>query len=323
MMLPLADVVIAPEDDGTIARPVPWGGLVARLRASELIRRVVPLPVALAAADLAQRIAVARNPERLAAGRAVMDAVLGGTDRAAEADALAFGHLRARSRGWEFAWRPWLLTKIPVEGLERLDGIEPGRGIIFSKTHCGPSGGMGNLPRAVGPIYQAVGDYLFAPAPPGYNGYQNEQSRKLLSAAGFRMIRANGSRATFAAALRAGGRVLVNLDVPGTAAVRFLGKTVEIKSGTARLALDTDAVVVPVAVLPRGRGWTIHVDEPIDPRDHPTWETLLQAVADAHEPLVLRAPEQLESPLRAGGWAVATPSGWFAAVPPDGGMGAA
>ncbi|MGZ4608535.1 MAG: hypothetical protein ACXVXV_20570 [Blastococcus sp.] len=311
-MLPLADVVIAPEDDGTIGRPVPWDGVVARLRASELVRRVVPLPVALTASDLAQRLAVARNPRRLEAARAVMDAVLGGTDREAEARELAFEHLCARSRGWEFAWRPWLLAKIPVEGLERLASIEPGRGIVFSKAHSGPPGGMGNLPRAVGPIYQAVGDYLFAPAPPGYNGYQNEQSRTLLSAAGFRMIRAHGSRATFASVLKAGGRVLVNIDVPGTAPVRFLGKTVEIKSGTARLALDTDAVVVPVAILPRGRGWVIHVDEPIDPRDHAGWETLLQAVASAHEPLVLRAPELLESPLRAGGWAEATAAGWRA-----------
>jgi lauroyl/myristoyl acyltransferase len=219
-------------------------------------------------------------------------------------------HLRARSVGWEWAWRPWLLDRISVEGLDRLADIEPGRGIIFSKWHAGPVGGIGNLPRAVGPVYQAVGDYLFAPAPPGYNGYQNEQTRKLLTRAGFRPIRAHGSRATFAAVLREGGRVLINPDVPGTAPVRLLGKTVEVKSGTARLALETDAVIVPVAILPHGRGWTIHVDEPIDPRAHAAWETLLQAVFSAHEPYLLRAPQILESPLRAGGWAVATRDGW-------------
>jgi lauroyl/myristoyl acyltransferase len=171
---------------------------------------------------------------------------------------------------------------------------------------------MTNLARAVGPIYQAVGHFLLDPAPPGYDGYRNEQVRRLLTRAGFRMIRAAGSRATFDAVLRQGGRVLVHFDVPGSVPVEFLGKTVDLKSGTARLAVDTDAVVVPVAMLPEGRGWRIHVDEPLDPRRYPDWQGLLQAVAAVHESLILAAPELLESPLRDGAWAEATATGWRA-----------
>jgi lauroyl/myristoyl acyltransferase len=164
----------------------------------------------------------------------------------------------------------------------------------------------------------AVGDHLLEPAPPGYNGYQNEQTRSLLRRFGYRLVRAAGSRDTFAAVLRAGGRVQINFDVPGSAPVHFLGKTVGVKSGTARLAMDTDAVVVPVALLPKGRGWRIVVAEPLDPRAHADWQSLLQATAAAHEGFVLAAPETLESPLRDGAWAVATASGWHATVPPVG-----
>lgn len=302
----LADVRPLPD-----AHPVPWGGLVARLRASELLRRFVPLPVALAALNLAERISLARMPEKRAFARATVEAVVGGTDFDGDVDLLATRHVVARAHAWEYAWRPWLLERIPVEGLEKLQRVEPGRGLIFSKLHAGPVGGTGNLPRAVGPILQAVGSYLFAPVPPrGYNGYQDEQTRKLSTAAGYRIVHAEGAAEAFAAELERGGRVLLNFDVPGSAPVRFLGKTVEIKSGTARLAFDTDAVVVPIATLPRGRGWYVHVEDPLDPRDFSDWQTFLQAIATVQEKLLLQAPEQLESPLRDGGWTEATAAGW-------------
>ena len=302
----LADVSPALE-----LRPVPWGGLVARLRASEALRRCVPLPVALAAIGLAQRISLARNAEKHAFARATAEAVVGATGFDGDLDEIATRHIVARAHAWEYAWRPWLLDRIPVEGLEKLQRVEPGRGVIFSKLHAGPPGGISALSRRVGPILEAVGSYLFAEVPPaGYNGYQNEQIRKLVTRAGFRMIEAQGSAPAFAAELARGGRVFLNFDVPGSTPVRFLGKTVEVKSGTARLAFDTDAVVVPFGTLPRGRGWYLSIEDPLDPRDFSDWQSLLQAVATVQERLALQAPELLESPLRDGGWAEATAAGW-------------
>ena len=261
--------------------------------------------------DLGQRIAVARNPQRLETGRAAMRAVVGGTPLEADLDRLAFRHLCAWARGWELMWRPWLLVKMPVEGAEQLDAVEPGRGIVFSAPHFGPLVGTAALPRLVGPVHAAVGEHqVTADLPAGYNGYQIEQVRTLVRRAGFVPVRAMGSARTFTRVLKDGGRVLINLDVPGKTPVRFLGKTVELMSGTARLAESTDSVVVPVVPLPRGRRWTLHVGAPLDPRDFETWEDLLQAVATAVEALVLQAPEYLENPLRDGGWAVADRDGW-------------
>jgi lauroyl/myristoyl acyltransferase len=301
--------------DVATPRPVPRGGLVDRLRASTALRRVVPAPVAMVLLDLAVRASIRVRPERLAQARAAMAAVVvvDGVVREDEWDQLAVRHLCAAARGWELMWRPWVLTAMPVEGLERLREVEPGRGVVFSTLHYGALAGLAALPRAVGSIDLVVGEHLAAvQVPRGYNGYQIEQSRRVSLEAGFRIIRAVGSTAVLTETLQAGGRVLLNFDVPGTYPVRFLGKTVELMNGTARLAEKTDSVVVPVLPRPRGRGWYVHLDEPIDPREHDSWQSVLQATADVHSRLVLAAPEHLESPLRDGGWAVATADGWRA-----------
>jgi lauroyl/myristoyl acyltransferase len=243
-MTAVIDGDLTSSDALLVPRRVPWGGVVARLRASSALRRLVPAPLAMAALDLGQRLAVFRNPARLDAARAAMEAVVGGTALEGDLDSLAFRHLCAWARGWELMWRPWLLQKMPIEGLEALDGIEPGRGIIFSAPHFGPLMGMAALPAVVGPVHGAVGEYMVAAeAPAGYNGYQTEQVRRVIRRSGFVPVRAMGSAKTFTSVLHNGGRVVLNLDVPGRTPVQFLGKTVELMSGTARLAASTDAVV--------------------------------------------------------------------------------
>lgn len=298
-------------------RPVPWGGVVPRARSSVRLRRLVPAPLAMAALDLGQRLDVRRNPTRLDAARAAMDAVVGGTERDGDAEKLALRHLRAWSHGWEVMWRPWLLRRMPVVGAETLTAVEPGRGIVFTTVHFGPLMATARLPELVGgPVHMAVGEHLVAPVGPrGYNGYQNEQVRRVLRECGFVAVRAAGSAGALSDVLAGGGRVLLNLDVPGKTPIRFLGKPVEVMSGTGKLAERTDSVVVPVLALPHGRRWRLHLGAPIDPRDFDTWDELLQTAATAVEELVLQAPEYLETPLRAGGWAEATRDGWRTTAP--------
>lgn len=297
--------------DIAVPRPVPWDGILPRLRGSQGLRRLVPAPLAMSALDAGQALAARRDPGRLAAARTAMAAVVGGTAREPELEELARRHLGAQAHGWELMFRPWLLEAMPFTGLEAVLDIEPGRGIVFSTPHYGPQIGLARLPQHVGPVDVAIGDHLYAnEALPGYHGYQNEQTRKVLGRNGYRMVRAIGSARTFTSTLASGGRVLINFDVPGKTPVQFLGKTVELASGTARLAEQTDSVVVPALPRPSGRGWYAYLDTPLDPRQHNGWEHLLQATADAMSRLILEAPEYLEDPLRESGWAVATPDGW-------------
>ena len=317
-MTTLADTPAAaalPPPDITIPRVVPWGGVVARLRASELLHRLVPLPVAMPLLDHRhrhrQRHAARRDPARLQAARAAMAAVVGGTAAEADLDELALRHLSSAAQGWELMWRPQLLQHLPVEGLDRLAGIEPGRGVAFSTAHYRPLVGLAALPAAVGTIDAAVGEHLAVSLPPrGYGGYQDEPCRALTIDSDFRPVRATAAARALSRTLTSRGRVVLHFDVPGTHPVQFLGKTVELKNGTARLAGSTGSVIVSVIARPRNSGWYVYVDSPIDPREHDSAQTVLQATADVHSRLVLKAPEHLESPLRAGGWPVATRDGW-------------
>lgn len=301
----------SPSPDLTTPRPVPWGGVVGHLRASERLHAAVPAPLAMAALDGWQRALAAVRPARLAAARAAMDAVVGGTPREGEVDALALRSLSAAARSWESMWRPRSLIEMPVHGLEHLTGIESGRGVVLSMPHYGPLVGVAPLPRLVGPLLAAVGEQMVAETlPPGYHGHQIEQGRRVMTLSGIELVRASGSARAFAAALEQGGRIVLNFDVPGRSEVQFLGKTVELANGCTRLAEKTGAVVVPVVLRARGAGWYLHVDEPVDPAQLGGWEPALQVVADVHSRLVLEAPEYLEPPNRLSGWPDATRHGW-------------
>ena len=135
----------------------------------------------------------------------------------------------------------------------------------------------------------------------------------MLADAGFEMLRAQNSARRLITLLKSEETVLLALDLPGRTSTQFLGKPVDMTDGTARLASMTDSLIVPVAVLPRGRKWYIHVDEAVDPRDYASTTDLHQTLATIHERLIMRAPDHLENPLRDGGWARATRDGWHVA----------
>jgi lauroyl/myristoyl acyltransferase len=155
-----------------------------------------------------------------------------------------------------------------------------------------------------------VGEWLIEKPRPGYNGYQLEHRRRVLCEAGFVLIQANGSAGTLMRTLKRGGNAILAMDLPGTTPTRYLGKTVEMTNGTARLAWSTGCLVVPGALVPWGRRWRIQFEDPVDPHDHTSASALHQALASIHETIIMRAPEHLENPLRPGGWKTANREGW-------------
>ncbi|MGZ6827489.1 MAG: lysophospholipid acyltransferase family protein [Mycobacteriales bacterium] len=306
-------------------RPVPWGGVVDWLRGRELLHRLVPMPVAVVLVRFAYRALLALRPAKRDAARSAMAAVVGGTSQAHRLEELAGRHPAAMAEGTEFSWRLRLLTRVPIDGMEHLDRARAaGRGLIVSLVHCGPLNGRVRLARELTPLHGVGGDWYFEAPPAGYYGYWVNYCRRISRWAGSRSILARGSRQELEQVLTDGGTVVLAMDLPGSTVTSFLGKPVEMAAGTARLAATTGALVVPIALVPGRRPrWRIRLGEPLDSQAFPSWRELHDTLAAWHERQILLAPEYYEDPVRAGGWAVATPSGWFAAAPPDGGTGAA
>jgi lauroyl/myristoyl acyltransferase len=270
---------------------------------------VVPTGLALAGTDLLYGLALRLSRRRMAEAITSMDAIVGGTPAEAELVALARAHVAAQARGWELTWRPWELERIPIRDAARIDAVRAtGRGLVISHTHLGPLAGWVPLGRLLRPLYHPAGDWVVHSPPPGYNGYQLEQRRRLYREAGIELIHALGSAMTLYKTLTRGGAALLTMDAPGDRRTEFLGRPVDMDDGTARIATRTDALVLPSALMPVGRRWEIRIEEPLDPRDFASPDDLHLALAAVHERIVMRAPEQLEHPQRL--WANATRDGW-------------
>jgi lauroyl/myristoyl acyltransferase len=103
--------------------------------------------------------------------------------------------------------------------------------------------------------------------------------------------------------LRRGGLVANAFDVPGDEPTPFLGRDVRLVSGTARLAAETGALVVPVwRARVRWRVITV-AGEPLDPRSFADWRALQRALAAVHGGWIRRRPAALEDPVRPEWWA--------------------
>lgn len=300
----------APAGPAFSPRPVPWGGVLARLRASVGARRLVPTGPALVATDLFYDLMLRVSPTRMAAATESMAAVVGGTPQVADLPRLARRHVAARARGWELTWRPWELDRVPIRGEQRLEQARAtGRGLLLSKSHLGPLAAWVPLARSVGRLLLPADRWLLDQPNPGYDGYRVEHRRKIFHDADIELVPSANSALALYQALRRGGVVLLSMDMPGERRTQFLGKPVDLVDGTAQLAVRTDSLVLPVALMPLGRRWEIQVGEPLDPREFDSADRLHLALAAEHEQLILRAPEHLENPLWR--WARATPDGWY------------
>lgn len=229
-----------------------------------------------------------------------MHYLLGLSPRADEVDAIAkeWGYYRIKRS--ELLWRPWLLARLPVDGIERLRAARAQkRGVLLSFIHHGWYFGMfPSLRHAAGvTLHIPVAPYFFDPLPPNYSGRRARQ-QMLVAAAGGPVFSAAGSRRYINDLLERGEVVVLGFDVPGRARTNFLGRTVYAASGLAQTAKSTGAVVVPVTMWAHGDLARITVEEPVLPEEFGSVEDLHAAVVTRHEPAVLAWPEAMEWPLQ-------------------------
>ncbi len=274
-------------------------GLLLRLQASGTARRLYPVRVGIAIAD-ARAARLWRRRDAREQALAAMDLLVGRTHRAGELEQLARAYLVELCRHEELAWRTDVITSRPVRHLERLrEQVGRGKGVILSVVHQGHFGAHAACVSRCGlPVAALVAPTLLGEQPATPGGLRRRQlHRTFASWPGVTVVDAAGSYGRVRSLLQNGGTVLLACDMKGSTPVEFLGRTVRVPSGTARLSLETGAPVVVLSAEPDGHLERLVVQEPLLPEDHPSLPELLQAVLDRHAPAVLAWPQACERPL--------------------------
>ncbi len=242
-----------------------------------------------------------------------MAAIVGGTNRAHEIERLARRHVLEMHAVRMLFWQPLRAAAVDEASSANLqEALSSGRGILFSGSHLGPffdlSAPLAGLARR---RYSINGPWFFAPPSADYGGRRLVQWWRRTAQRDGHPIHASNSYQTVRALLEDGEIVMVTFDIPGSRETMFLGKRVSLASGTARLAFDADALILPARTR-RVRGRS-HVDiaPPLDCRNFADAAELHDALADIHSKLILELAETLEDPRRAGLWGEgATAEAW-------------
>lgn len=296
---------------------MPAVGLGLRLRTSPQIRALLPTALVIRRAAAKGRAAW-RNASDREGALATMDAILANTPRAGEVEELARRRLVEIEVQRALYWQPWRTVSVdPASAANLRRALSCERGVLLSSCHLGPYFlQMSALSSSARRPFAVSAPWFFEDPTPDYWGRRLARWRRGICARDERLVCSAGSFPVVKAMLEDGEIVLSYLDMPGGTTTEFLGKPVMLSSGTAQLAFQTKALVVPLRARRAGsRVWT-DVFEPLDPRDFGSVDELHRAVAAVHERSILELPETLEDPGRAGAWENgATASGWAPGEP--------
>lgn len=219
--------------------------------------------------------------------------LLGRSSRAGDVESLVKPYLVQFFTFNETLYRPWLVTREPIEGLDKLERARAkGRGVLLHFLHHGQYCGIaGMIGRRGFPVHAAAHPLLLESRTP-----DERQQVRLMQSHGSRLFPATGSYAVMLDLLSRGEIVAVSSDVRGSTAATFLGRDIMCASGVWRLALDSGATVAPLTVRPEGLGERVVIEDPVDPRTFTDGPALQQAVLRVHEPSVLAWPEAMRRP---------------------------
>ncbi|HXD53898.1 MAG TPA: hypothetical protein VN618_04015 [Solirubrobacteraceae bacterium] len=305
-----------PEGVAVLPAPrMPPAPLLVRLKTSTLLRRFVPNRLAVARAERkgARLFDTDESTRRQALSR--MEAVVAGTPRAAELEQLARRSAIEREAWNAVFWQPWPRPRLAPGTPETvLAARAAGRGVIFSLCHLGPYFANARALWSIGVECCVVsGDWFFEQ--PSHDLWGRRLARWRRGLPPVPLVRPRGSYAALAELLSQGACVMNYFDLPGRRETRFLGKPAWLVDGTARLAVDTGALVVPLRPHRDGARMVLEAFEPVDPRDFADAAELHGALAALHERLILERAAEIEDPVEIGWGDGATPTGWRAGGP--------
>jgi lauroyl/myristoyl acyltransferase len=265
-----------------------------RAHSSPRTRRVVPVAAAFRLAEpYAAWARRTRTPpwERF---RRFQERLLEHTPLAGRHDEVAERQLAEMLRCLELFWRPWLMERGGIEGIEHIHAARSrGRGVVAVFTHYGLLyAHFPILPRFGIEAWSVVAGHHFRDLGEGYVGRFARQGGAYIDqlGAGRAIIAGNAFEPTLRL-LRQGATITVAFDLVGSTPTPFLGRMLSLASGASRLACEADAVVAPFFVPRVGQWPMVRFAAPIDSRDHVDAVSLQAAIAKVMERWALEVPE--------------------------------
>jgi lauroyl/myristoyl acyltransferase len=295
--------------------PMPPAELQIRLKTSPLLRRLLPTPLVVRRAERRGRAVWEQVPAERRYALATMEAIVAGTPREHELEELARESLVESKANTAIYWQPWRVPELDDASARRLDDALSGtRGILISPCHTGPYfNSLWVMPPRARVPFVASGAFWFED--PSHDQWGRRLARWRQQNVSV-CIPARGSFALLLELLKIGQVVLVYYDMPGHRETYFLGKPAMLADGCARLAVEADALVLPIRSRREGPIKWLDIAEPLDPRDFSGVDELHSRLGQLHERWILEFPQAMDDP-RGFGWGDgATASAWIRPGPP-------
>jgi lauroyl/myristoyl acyltransferase len=182
------------------------------------------------------------------------------------------------------------------------ESLSAGRGVLLSTCHLGPCSLCMSAIAAFGRTPYYVTSWALQPLMPGYWGRRVARRRLEARARGERFVNTVGCFPVLKALLQQQEIVCLFFDMPGSRQTRFLGKQVMLATGSVRLAIEADALVLPLRTRRVGHRVWVDVGASLDPRDFASADELQEALAARHERWIMELPATMEDPNREGAW---------------------
>lgn len=304
------DLHAAPQslEDSSRAPRMPPARLDVWLKTSPLLRRLIPTQPLIDRAERRGRALWDTSPDERERAIAAMEAIVAGTRRAAEVEELARAHLIERQVDTVLFWQPWSADAEERSAAVLRGALSASRGVLLSGCHQGPYyRSMYALPQARDSHYVVIGEWMFERPSHDYWGRRVARWRKAVAG---RPVPAKGSFPALATLLERGECVYLFYDMPGRRETHFLSKTALLADGTARLAVEADALVLPVRARRNGRRVSLEALPALDPREFADAYELHDALAVLHEGWILEEPAAMADPNSFGWDDGATALGW-------------
>jgi lauroyl/myristoyl acyltransferase len=266
--------------------------LPMRVYGSAWFHRLIPDPVALRLAALRGRLEWFVVPRRRAEALKLAEAIRGDASKRFASRRLIEDAMRT-----ELQWRPWMSRRLSVEGYERFEATRArsAAGVLLASVHAGSILGLVHAFAARGVKLYLPGGAWGVPTIDGLRGRWIATQNRWVEEAGCRWVPVGDSYPLLRALLERGEVCFMAVDVPGELEVDLAGRPARVRTGIARLALETGSPILPIVTVRRGRRFVGTIGEPVDPAEFDDPATLTRHLVAVQSAVFLQEPEQVHA----------------------------